>query len=89
MEAVEGEVVSRSQTDDSFPSLERVNKNALKRLNDLILEATADEIPGLIESLSKYNTSIRNNSIFEKEESESEKEIKNKANLASELLRKS
>lgn len=89
MEAVEGEVVSRSQTDDSFPSLERVNKNALKRLNDLILEATADEIPELIESLSKYNASIRNNSIFEKEESESEKEIKNKANLASELLRKS
>lgn len=89
MEAVEGEVVSCSQTDDSFPSLERVNKNALKRLNDLILKATADEIPELIESLSKYNASIRNNSIFEKEESESEKEIKNKANLASELLRKS
>lgn len=89
MEAVEGEVVSRSQTDDKFPSVEQVNKNALKRLNDLILEATVDEIPGLIESLSKYNTSIRNNSIFEKEESESEKEIKNKANLASELLRKS
>lgn len=88
MEAIEGEIVGRQQVDNAFPSVEEVNKNALKRLNELITNATAEEIPGLIDSLSKYNTSIRNNTIFEREESEEEKQIKHKANLAGELLGK-
>lgn len=85
----EGEIVGEEQFGNTFPSIEQVNKNALKRLNDLILRATADEIPSLIESLSKYNSSIRNNSIFEKKESEEEVQAKARANLVGELLKKS
>lgn len=81
-ETVEGEVV-----DNTFPTLEQVNKNALKKLNDLIEAASSDEIPGLIESLAKYNASIRNNDVFTKE-TEEEKRAKEKTNIVEGLLKK-
>ncbi len=83
----EGEVVGAEKVNNTFPTLEQVNKNALKKLNDLIEAASSDEIPGLIESLAKYNASIRNNDVFTKE-TEEERKAKEKSNIVEGLLKK-
>ena len=83
----EGEVVDGKVVDNTFPTLEQVNKNALKKLNDLIEEASSEDIPGLIESLAKYNASIRNNDVFTKE-TEEERRAKEKSNIVEGILKK-
>lgn len=83
----EGEVVGAEKVNNTFPTLEQVNKNALKKLNDLIEAASSDEIPGLIESLAKYNASIRNNDVFTKE-TEEERKAKEKSTIVEGLLKK-
>lgn len=83
----EGEVVGAEKVDNTFPTLEQVNNNALKRLNDLILEADSEAIPPLIEALAKYNASIRNNTVFTKE-TEEERKAKEKSNIVEGLLKK-
>lgn len=83
----EGEIVSGEATDNAFPTLEQVNNNALKRLNDLILEADSEAIPPLIEALAKYNASIRNNTVFTKE-TEEEKKAKEKTSIVEGILKK-
>lgn len=83
----EGETVEGKVVDNTFPTLEQVNKNALKKLNDLIEAASSEEIPGLIESLAKYNASIRNNDVFTKE-TEEERKAKEKSNIVEGLLKK-
>lgn len=86
MDVVEGEVVGGEQADNAFPSLEQVNKNALKKLNDLILQSEPETAPALIEALAKYNSSIRNNAVFASKESEAEKAAREKTNLVEDLL---
>ena len=83
----EGEVVGGEVVDNTFPTLEQVNKNALKKLNELIENASSEDIPGLIESLAKYNASIRNNDVFTKE-TEEEKRTKEKTNIVEGILKK-
>lgn len=83
----EGEVVDGEVVDNTFPTLEQVNKNALKKLNELIENASSEDIPGLIESLAKYNASIRNNDVFTKE-TEEEKRAKEKTNIVEGILKK-
>lgn len=83
----EGEVVGAEVVDNTFPTLEQVNKNALKKLNELIENASSEDIPGLIESLAKYNASIRNNDVFTKE-TEEEKRAKEKTNIVEGILKK-
>lgn len=50
------------------PTLESVNRHALKKLDELILSISAKDDPELlkaiVESLAKLNTSLRNNDIF-------------------------
>ena len=84
----EGELVGKKQADDAFPSLEQVNKNAFKRLNELILKADEETLPALLESLAKLNASIRNNEYAVSTETEEEKTAKEKAALVGELLKK-
>lgn len=84
----EGELVGKNQADDTFPSLEQVNKNAFKRLNELILKADEETLPALLESLAKLNASIRNNEYAVSTETEEEKTAKEKAALVGELLKK-
>lgn len=84
----EGEVVEGKVVDDTFPTLEQVNKNAFKRLNELILKADEETLPGLLESLAKLNTSIRNNEYAVSVESEEEKMAKEKSALVGDLLKK-
>ncbi len=83
----EGETVEGKVVDNTFPTLEQVNKNALKKLNELIENASSEDIPGLIESLAKYNASIRNNDVFTKE-TEEERKAKEKSNIVEGLLKK-
>ena len=83
----EGEVVGGEVVDDTFPTLEQVNKNALKKLNDLILESSPSDAPALIEALAKYNASVRNNTVFSKETDE-EKRAREKSNIVEGLLKK-
>lgn len=45
-------------------TIETVNQRALDRLYELLDTAGPEIMPDLIECLAKYNTSIRNNSIF-------------------------
>lgn len=84
----EGEIVSGETVDNSFPSLEQVNKNAFKRLNELILKADEETLPGLLESLAKLNASIRNNQYAVSVESDEEKTAKEKSAFVGELLKK-
>lgn len=83
----EGEVVGAEKVDNTFPTLEQVNNNALKKLNDLILQADGADIPPLIEALAKYNASIRNNTVFTKE-TEEEKKAKEKTSIVEGILKK-
>ena len=83
----EGEIVDGRVVDDTFPTLEQVNKNALKKLNDLILESSPSDAPALIEALAKYNASVRNNTVFTKE-SDEEKRAREKSNIVEGLLKK-
>ena len=84
---LEGEVVERETADNNFPSLEQVNNNALKKLNDLILASSPSDAPALIEALAKYNTSIRNNTVFSPKETEEEKQSREKTALVEGLLK--
>lgn len=84
---VEGEVVGEGTMDNAFPSLEQVNKNALKKLNDLILESSPSDAPALIEALAKYNSSVRNNTVFAPKETEGEKQAREKSALVEGLLK--
>ena len=83
----EGEIVDGEVADNAFPTLEQVNKNALKKLNDLILESSPSDAPALIEALAKYNASVRNNTVFTKETDE-EKRAREKSSIVEGLLRK-
>lgn len=83
----EGEIIDGKVVDDTFPTLEQVNKNALKKLNDLILESSPSDAPALIEALAKYNASVRNNTVFTKE-SDEEKRAREKSNIVEGLLKK-
>ena len=83
----EGDVIDGKVADNAFPTLEQVNKNALKKLNDLILESSPSDAPALIEALAKYNASVRNNTVFTKE-TEEEKKAKEKTNIVEGLLKK-
>ena len=83
----EGEVIGGEAADNAFPSLEQVNKNALKKLNDLILESSPSDAPALIEALAKYNASVRNNTVFTKETDE-ERKAREKTNIVEGLLKK-
>lgn len=60
---VEGEVLTKS------PTAEDVNNLLLRKIyNGINSTENADEILTWTEALSKYNTSIRNNTIFKEED---------------------
>lgn len=88
MEALEGEVIGEEKAKNSFPTLDQVNKNAFKKLNELILKADEETLPVLLESLAKLNASIRNNQYAVSTESEEEKLAREKSALVGDLLKK-
>lgn len=54
-------------------TLEEVNENLLKRLNELIEGASADEILDITDSVAKLNASRRNNDQLSRPETPEEK----------------
>ena len=54
-------------------TLEEVNENLLKRLNELIENASADEILDITDSVAKLNTSRRNSDQFARPETPEER----------------
>lgn len=54
-------------------SLEEVNENLLKRLNELIENASADEILDITDSVAKLNSSRRNSDQFTRPETAEER----------------
>lgn len=54
-------------------SLEEVNENLLKRLNELIKSASADEILDITDSVAKLNSSRRNSDQFTRPETPEER----------------
>lgn len=54
-------------------SLEEVNENLLKRLNELIENASADEILDITDSVAKLNASRRNSDQFARPETAEER----------------
>lgn len=57
-------------------------------MDSLDAKSEPDMVRACIESLSKFNSSTKGSDIFEKEESEEERNAKNKMDLAKELLKK-
>ena len=81
-EAICGEVLGQRESNDTFPTLEQVNSNALRRLNNLLLKTEEPElILALTKSLATLNASLRNNDIFAPQESEEERREKEKAKI--------
>lgn len=85
MDAVEGEVVSK--TTEVHKTVEDVNNIALDRLFELIQKADAEQMPNLVECLAKYNTSIRNNTVFTPKESEEDRVNREQADLIGNALK--
>lgn len=70
-EVFSGEIVG------GHPDVTTVNQHLLEKLDALILSAKDPEtIASLTESLAKYNSSIKNSSIFEPKETEEERNAK-------------
>lgn len=82
---MEGEVLGPGAV-----TIESVNRHLLEKLDEAILAADSfnqpDMVRALVESVSKLNTSLRNNDIFTEEDPEETRQ-KNKAQLAEEILR--
>ena len=82
----EGEVVN-----DPNPDLEKLNRKGIKKLYDLLDSIDAKSEPELIraciESISKLNTSLRNNDVFAPKETDEERLAREKSSLVGELLK--
>lgn len=48
-----------------YPTIEEVDNNLLKRFNELVEEANAEDMSNLLESWSKYISARRNNDILQ------------------------
>lgn len=68
-------------------TLEEVNENLLKRLNELIENANADEILDITDSVAKLNTSRRNSDQFSRPETAEEKTEREQRELFGNILK--
>ena len=67
-------------------TLEEVNENLLKRLNELIENASADEILDITDSVAKLNTSRRNSDQFSRPETPEERTEREQKEIFGEVL---
>lgn len=71
------------------PTLEEVNSKLLSKLSLLIDQAESpDEVLALTESVSKLNASYRNNSQFNRPETDAEREEREQAEIFKQALGK-
>lgn len=87
---MEGEIIDAEIMGKS-PTVETVNNHLLEKLDTLILSIDAKTDPELVkvltESVAKYNSSIKNSSIFEPKETEEEREAKARSAVLGDILK--
>lgn len=67
-------------------TLDEVNEVARDRLYDLFQKATPEEIPPLVDSLAKLNTSMRNNNQFTEPASDEELAAKHQQDIIAQAV---
>lgn len=68
-------------------TLEEVNENLLKRLNELIESASADELLDITDSVAKLNTSRRNSDQFARPETVEERTEREQREIFGDVLK--
>lgn len=63
-----------SDTVEKYPKVEEVDDHLLKRFDDLVQDANAEDMARLLESWSKYISARKNSDIFGKTETPEEKQ---------------
>lgn len=66
---------------EKYPTVEEVDDHLLKRFDDLVQEANAEDMARLLDSWSKYVSARRNNDAFGKTETAEEKAARETAKI--------
>lgn len=66
---------------EKYPTVEEVDDHLLKRFDDLVHEANAEDMAKLLDSWSKYVSARRNNDAFGKAETAEEKTARETAEI--------
>ena len=66
--------MQNSDTVEKYPKVEEVDDHLLKRFDDLVQDANAEDMARLLESWSKYISARKNSDIFGKTETPEEKQ---------------
>lgn len=59
---------------EEYPTFEEVDDHLLKRFDDLVQDASAEDMARLLESWAKYVSARKNNDAFGKAETEEERQ---------------
>lgn len=68
-------------TVEKYPTVEEVDDHLLKRFDDLVQEANAEDMARLLDSWSKYVAARKNSDVFGKEETAEEKTARETASI--------
>lgn len=66
---------------EEYPTVEEVDNNLLKRFNDLVETANAEDMARLLESWAKYISSRKNSDVFGRSETPEEKQARETADI--------
>lgn len=66
---------------EKYPTVEEVDDHLLKRFDDLVQEANAEDMARLLESWAKYVSARKNSDIFEKTETAEKKQQRETAEI--------
>lgn len=66
---------------EKYPTVEEVDDHLLKRFDDLVQEADAEDMARLLDSWSKYVSARKNNDAFGKTETAEEKTARETAEI--------
>lgn len=66
---------------EKYPSVEEVDDHLLRRFDDLVREANAEDMARLLESWAKYVSARKNSDVFGKTETPEEKQARETASI--------
>ena len=66
---------------EKYPSVEEVNDHLLRRFDDLVENANAEDMARLLESWAKYVSARKNSDIFGKTETAEERQARETADV--------
>lgn len=73
--------MQNSDTVEKYPKVEEVDDHLLKRFDDLVQDANAEDMARLLESWSKYISARKNSDIFGKMETPEERQAREVADV--------